>query len=179
MRKILIVIDMQNDFIDGSLGSKEATEIVDGVVNILNQYDIKDIYATLDTHYEDYLNTNEGKHLPVKHCIQGTKGHELNEKLQDKFLIENIFIKNTFGSTALAKHIKNKYLNEENNKEEELEIDLCGLCTDICVISNALLLKAYMPNANICLYENLTAGVTVELKKQAINVLRSCHITII
>ena len=137
MRKLLIVVDMQNDFIDGSLGTKEAQAIVDPVVDYVKNF-YGDVIFTLDTHTDDYLNTQEGKNLPVKHCIQFTPGWNITEKLAK---YANWTVKKpTFGSTKLVEIIE---------AEDFEEIELCGLCTDICVVSNALLLKAHFPEAKI------------------------------
>ncbi len=172
MRKILVVIDMQNDFIDGSLGTKEAEAIVDSVVHKIEQYETKDIYATRDTHPENYLETSEGKHLPVIHCIEGTPGWELNEKIADALGGAVIVNKPTFGSIVLA-----DLLQEENDKEE-LAIELVGLCTDICVVSNALLLKAAMPENQISVDASCCAGVTPESHEAALLTMQMCQIEI-
>ena len=148
MRKILIVIDMQNDFIDGSLGTKEAVGIVEAV------------------------NTQEGKNLPVSHCIENTVGWELNEKIAPLIDPKNIFKKPTFGSVDLANKIA------EIAKKEEIEIELVGLCTDICVVSNALLLKAFLPETRISVDAACCAGVTIEKHNAALETLRSCQIDV-
>lgn len=172
MRRILVVVDMQNDFIDGALGTKEAVQIVDPVIQKIKQYDVKDIYATRDTHGMDYLSTQEGKNLPVEHCIKGTKGWEIREEIAD--LLEGAVIVNkpTFGSFELA-----ELLSKENEKEE-LDIELVGLCTDICVVSNALLLKAKMPEIKISVDESCCAGVTVESHKAALETMKMCQISV-
>lgn len=172
MRRILVVVDMQNDFIDGALGTKEAVQIVDPVIQKIKEYDVKDIYATRDTHGTDYLSTQEGKNLPVEHCIKGTKGWKIREEIAD--LLEGAVIvdKPTFGSFELA-----ELLSKENEKEE-LEIELVGLCTDICVVSNALLLKAKMPEIKISVDESCCAGVTVESHKAALETMKMCQISV-
>ena len=175
MKRILVVIDMQNDFITGSLGSKEAEKIVENVKNRILTYDKNDVFATKDTHDDNYLNTLEGKNLPVKHCILGTKGYEIDNSIINLIKEDNIFIKRTFGSLDLAKKIKQIAI--ENNND--IEIEICGLCTDICVISNALILKATLPEVNIFIDKKLTAGVTEELKNNALNVMKSCQINVI
>lgn len=175
MKRILVVIDMQNDFITGSLGSKEAEKIVENVKNRILTYDKNDVFATKDTHDDNYLNTLEGKNLPVKHCILGTKGYEIDNSIVNLIKEDNIFIKRTFGSIDLAKKIKQIAI--ENNND--IEIEICGLCTDICVISNALILKATLPEVNIFIDKNLTAGVTEEIKNNALNVMKSCQINVI
>ena len=172
MRKILIVIDMQNDFIDGSLGTKEAVGIVEVVRTKILGYDKKDRFATMDTHKENYLNTQEGKNLPVSHCIENTVGWELNEKIAPLIDPKSIFKKPTFGSVDLANKIA------EIAKKEEIEIELVGLCTDICVVSNALLLKAFLPETRISVDAACCAGVTVEKHNDALETLRSCQIDV-
>lgn len=172
MRKILLVIDMQKDFINGSLGTKEAQAIVANVVKKIGQYDPKDIYATRDTHTENYLETSEGKHLPVVHCVEGTEGWELHPDVAKALLGATIVNKPTFGSIVLA-----DLLQEENDKEE-LEIELVGLCTDICVVSNALLLKAAMPGIRISVDASCCAGVTPKSHEAALTTMKMCQIEI-
>ena len=174
-KRILIVIDMQNDFVSGSLGTDEAKQIVESVKNKIMSYDKQDVYATKDTHYDDYMDTQEGKHLPVKHCILHTTGHDIVDELKNLIDESHIFNKPTFGSVELVHTIKE--ICDENNGD--IAIEICGLCTDICVISNALMLKAYMPNVVISLDEKCTAGVSLELKKSAIDTMKSCQINII
>lgn len=142
MQKILIVVDMQNDFIDGALGTPEAVAIVPRVEQKIREFPGKVIF-TRDTHGERYLETQEGKHLPVLHCIKGTKGWEICPQLEALREAEAID-KVTFGSEKLG-----ELLQEENRKEQIEDITLVGLCTDICVISNALLLKAFLPETPI------------------------------
>lgn len=134
--KILVVIDMQNDFIDGSLGTQEAQEIVKNVVNKIGKYEPENIYATRDTHFEDYLNTSEGKNLPIVHCVKDTYGWQIREEVAEAMGDVKIIDKPSFGSTDLADVIFAR------NDKNPVEIELVGLCTDICVVSNALLLKA-------------------------------------
>ncbi|MGL5258250.1 MAG: cysteine hydrolase family protein [Proteocatella sp.] len=180
MSKILIVVDMQNDFIDGALGTKEAESIVKNVVKKIQQYisNNENIYFTMDTHNENYLSSQEGIKLPVEHCIKGSKGWELQEDI--KLLLENfsnknklIFEKNGFGSIELAETIKHNFQDNENT-----EIELIGLCTDICVITNAILLKTYMPNSKIMVDESCCAGVTVKSHNEALDTMKMCQIDI-
>ena len=171
-RKILIVVDMQNDFIDGSLGTKEAEAIVSAVIEKIKEYPKQDVYATRDTHPEDYLNTQEGKNLPVEHCIKGTKGWEIKSDIAELILKDHIFDKPTFGSVQLAEAVK------KMNEEEPLEIELIGLCTDICVVSNALLLKAFLPEVRISVDSSCCAGVTPEKHEAALETMRSCQIQV-
>lgn len=170
--KILIVVDMQNDFIDGTLGTEEAVNIIPGVQEKIKCYKDKglDIIFTRDTHEEDYLGTQEGENLPVPHCIRGTKGWEISSKLDsnDSKVIDKI----TFGSTELAKYIGEKYIIKD------LEIELVGLCTDICVISNALVLKAFYPEIKIVVDASCCAGVTPQSHNNAIEAMKVCQIFI-
>ncbi len=172
MRNILVVIDMQKDFIDGALGTKEAQEIVGRVVEKIHAYPAGNIYATRDTHQENYLETAEGKHLPIRHCIEGTEGWELHPDVA-KALGEAVIVnKPSFGSVVLAD------LLEEENAVEELEIEMVGLCTDICVVSNALLLKAVMPETTISVDASCCAGVTPESHQAALLTMEMCQIEI-
>jgi nicotinamidase-related amidase len=172
MRKLLVVVDMQNDFIDAALGTKEAVEIVPNVINKIKSYDPKDIFATRDTHKPEYMQTQEGKYLPVEHCIKGTPGWEIESRIAELLKDATIIDKPTFGSTELADRIR------EIAGREEIEVELVGLCTDICVVSNALLLKAYMPEVKISVDESCCAGVTPDKHKAAIETMRSCQIQI-
>lgn len=174
--KILVVVDMQKDFINGSLGTKEALAIVGPVAEKVREYKkqgIKVIF-TRDTHTGDYLETQEGKNLPVMHCVEGTPGFELDGALEtDDSLIIN---KTTFGSVDLPEVIR-KTAGDISNTGE-LEIELCGLCTDICVISNAMILKAFFPEALISVDAGLCAGVTPESHLNALNAMKMCQIKI-
>lgn len=170
--RYLIVIDMQKDFVTGSLGTKEAEAIVPNVVKKAADFEGIVIF-TKDTHFENYLDTQEGKLLPVKHCIKDTDGWQLVPEL--KAVAEEkkcaVFEKNTFGSTDLAQFLLKKY------EEKEVEsVELIGLCTDICVVSNALLLKAYMPELLIAVDASCCAGVTVDKHTAALQVMESCQI---
>ena len=170
---ILIVVDMQIDFISGSLGTKEAEAIVENVAEKIKNFDGKVIF-TRDTHSENYLDTPEGRKLPVPHCIKGTKGWELNEEIQnalsDKEYIE--VEKITFGSVDLPKMIK------EKAGEEKVSIELIGLCTDICVVSNALILKANFPEGEISVDASCCAGVTPKSHNAALETMAMCQIDI-
>lgn len=168
---VLVVVDMQNDFIDGALGTKEAEAIVPKVVDKIKSFQGL-ILATRDTHEEDYLSTQEGKKLPVKHCIRGSVGWELREEIAE-LIKEEPVDKPTFGSRELAERLY------ELNKTEHIEsITLIGLCTDICVISNALLLKAFLPEVPIAVDKNCCAGVTVKSHDEALNAMGMCQIQI-
>lgn len=173
MKKILIVIDMQNDFINGSLGTKEAEAIVDHVVEKIGEYPKDCIYATRDTHQKDYLETQEGKNLPVEHCIQGTHGWQLHDKVAAALEGAVIVDKPTFGSYELADMMVMEAAGEEN-----IEIELVGLCTDICVVSNAMLIKARLPEARISVDSACCAGVTPETHEAALKTMQMCQIAI-
>lgn len=173
MRKILIVIDMQNDFIDGSLGTKEAEAIVGAVKEKIRIYPAGDVYATMDTHETNYMETQEGKNLPVMHCIRGTDGWKIRPEIAALLEDARIYEKPTFGGTAMAADIKTL------SEREELELELVGLCTDICVVSNALLLKAMMPEVKITVDAACCAGVTPEKHLAALETMRSCQIRVI
>lgn len=170
MRKILVVIDMQNDFIDGALGTKDAVSIVPKVVEKIKSYDSSNVYATMDTHY-DYFKTQEGKLLPVEHCISGTKGWKLRKEIAE-LVKDNLFPKSTFGSSTLAGE-----LNIISSKED-IEVELVGLCTDVCVVSNALLFKAIMPEVRISVDSSCCAGTTQEKHQAALEVMKSCQIIV-
>ena len=174
MKKLLVVVDMQKDFVDGSLGTPEAIAIVPKVKDRIEGFEGKIIF-TKDTHKDNYLKTQEGIHLPVEHCVKGTEGHEIVDELQP-FLKKAlaIFEKKTFGSKKLAKFVK------EFHKKKGIEsIELVGLCTDICVVSNALLLKAYLPEVPILVNSQCCAGVTPESHDKALAVMKSCQVEII
>lgn len=180
--KILIVVDMQKDFIDGSLGTKEAQGIVSNVVRKIENFDGTVIY-TRDTHQDDYLDTQEGKKLPVVHCIKGTPGWEIHQDVfnagADKKPgqgVRPIYDKPTFGCTELAEDIRHMYAS---NLKDDIEIELIGLCTDICVVSNALLLKAYMPAVKISVDSKCCAGVTKETHEAALKTMNMCQVNII
>lgn len=172
MRRLLLVIDMQNDFVDGALGTPEAAAIVDRVVEEIGKYPTKDIIATRDTHPENYLETQEGHNLPVIHCVKGTPGWELNAKVAAALKGAAIIDKPTFGSKELAEQMA------ALAQDEDLDITLVGLCTDICVISNALLIKAFLPETPIRVIANCCAGVTPASHKAALDTMRMCQIKI-
>ena len=170
---ILVVVDMQNDFIDGALGTPEAVAIVPKVMVKMMNFDGL-VLATRDTHGEDYLEKQEGKKLPVAHCIKGTHGWEIKDEIQ-QLLISQPIDKPTFGSEALGKVLK-----DLNNDVEPIDsITLVGLCTDICVISNAMLLKAFLPEVPIMVDASCCAGVTPESHERALEAMKACQIEII
>ena len=173
MKKFLIVVDMQKDFVDGALGSKEAVAIVPNVVKKIKEFD-GDIFVTYDTHFENYMDTNEGKNLPVKHCIKGTDGWKLNDEvvaaLSGKKYTE--VEKITFGSVKLPELVK------AVAGDEEFTVELVGLCTDICVVSNALMLKANFPEMDMSVDSACCAGVTVESHLAALTTMKMCQIAV-
>ena len=174
MKKFLVVVDMQKDFVDGSLGTIEAQGIVRNVCEKIKGFE-GEIIVTFDTHDENYLDTAEGKKLPVKHCIKGTKGFELDEDVKsalegkDYTSVE----KPTFGSVKLPEIIR------EKAQGEDFTVELIGLCTDICVVSNALLIKANFPEAEVFVDSSCCAGVTVESHNAALETMKSCQINVI
>lgn len=169
MKKILVVVDMQNDFIDGALGTKEAVAIVPYVKEVIENFDGK-VFFTRDTHFDDYLSTQEGNNLPVKHCIKGTMGWEIRKELDDLRKTDAID-KLTFGSKDLV-----DILEKENDIES---ITFIGLCTDICVISNAMVVKAFYPEIPLIVDAKACAGVTPESHKNALSAMKMCQIKVI
>ena len=172
MKKALIVIDMQVDFLTGSLANKEGVEAIPNVIAEIASFS-GDVYATLDTHKEDYLSTNEGHYLPVVHCVKGTKGHEIEaevgEALKQHPHFRGYLEKPTFG-----------FLGWKDILPDDIEeIELIGVCTDICVLSNAAILKAQFPNAKIRCKGSCCAGVTPKLHEAALQVLSSIQVEVI
>lgn len=169
--KVLAVIDMQNDFIDGALGTAEAVSIVGNVVEYVKHFE-GDVVYTRDTHYDNYMQTQEGRNLPVSHCIEGSHGWEICDSLKALQTPDTkIFDKLTFGSTQLAEYL--------TGIDGLTEVTLIGLCTDICVISNAMVIKAFLPEVKISVVESCCAGVTPESHANAINAMRVCQVEII
>ena len=172
MRRLLIVIDMQNDFIDGALGTPEALAIVEKVKDKIRSYPPQDVIATMDTHGEDYMASQEGQNLPMPHCIRGSAGWQLRPEIRELLQDAAIYEKPTFGSVRLAEDLKTL------SEIKELELELVGLCTDICVVSNALLLKAVMPEVKISVDASCCAGVTPESHRAALATMRACQINV-
>lgn len=177
MKRLLIVVDMQNDFVTGSLGTEEAKAIVPNVINKIENYEVTqdEIFFTKDTHHWNYLETQEGKNLPIKHCLYNTDGWCIIPELSNFIQVHNKIIeKETFGS---------KYLVENECKPFNIgdfdKIELIGVCTDICVISNALLIKSFYPEIEIVVDSSCCAGVTPEKHRAALEVMKSCQITVI
>lgn len=176
--KVLVVVDMQKDFITGSLGTKEAVEIVPKVVEKIKNYD-GHICFTMDTHHAGYLSTQEGRYLPVEHCIIGRDGWDLHHDIKNAIPEReedtiDFFKKNAFGSKDLVLDLMD--LNDKYGIEE---IELVGLCTDICVISNALMLKSWFPEVKIKVDASCCAGVTPESHKNALKAMKMCQIDIV
>ena len=175
MKKCLIVVDYQNDFIDGTLGFKSGLDIKPLILNKIDKYGQEgaDLIFTKDTHDEHYLETEEGTHLPIKHCIKGTKGHDfpsevksmINQYSNQVFIIE----KPTFPSIDLGNHLRKKNYDY---------IELCGLVSNICVLSNAVIAKGACPNAHIVVDANATASVDEDLHKKALEVMKGLHIEV-
>lgn len=173
MRKILCVIDMQNDFITGSLGTKEAVALLPKAKEFILSYPDYNIFATRDSHdYDKYPDTQEGKLLPVKHCIKNTWGEKIEDSIQVALRKAQVFDKPTFASLKLLDHLR------QISHKEEIEVTFLGLCTDICVISNALLLKAYLPEVPIKVKASCCAGSTPERHQAALETMKSCQILV-
>lgn len=171
MNEILIVVDMQNDFIDGALGTNEAKNIVDKVAETVKQFSGEVIF-TRDTHLDNYMETQEGENLPVPHCIKDTAGWQLHEKMEAVRSPEmKVFDKPTFGSVELG-----EYLREKTNVDK---VTLVGLCTDICVISNAMIVKANLPEVPVEVVADCCAGVTPESHNNALEAMKMCQIAIV
>lgn len=184
MKKILVVVDMQNDFIDGPLGTPEARAIVDNVCEKIRGEEWDRVYSTFDTHHADYLGIQEGEKLPVVHCIMGTDGWEQNDKVFEA--AENqghmSIFKPSFGSLDLPRAIDSMLMyNEyfEHTPTKDIELTLVGVCTDICVISNALLLKAHYPEMKIVVDASCCAGSTPEKHFMALEVMKSCQVDVV
>ena len=172
--KVLVVVDMQNDFIDGSLANDAAKAIVPKIKNFIKEFDGPVIF-TLDTHREDYLQTYEGKHLPIEHCIEDTEGWKINYELAEAGVAKKngyaLVYKPTFsGASEIA-----PYIQRFTNTSELKELHFVGTCTDICVVSNVLGLKEYFPETDFIVHADMCAGLTVEKHNAALEVMRSCQ----
>lgn len=170
-KNVLAVIDMQNDFIDGALGTKEAEAIVEKVAACIRDFD-GEVFCTRDTHYEGYLDTQEGKKLPVPHCIKDTEGWQIKEQVSEACAGKaKVFDKPTFGSVELAEYLKNM-VDLQN-------VTVIGLCTDICVISNALVIKAFLPEVTVKVKADCCAGVTPQSHQNALEAMKMCQVEIV
>jgi len=181
--KVLVIVDMQNDFINGSLANPAAEAIVPGIVNLLKTEKFDHIVATRDTHHGDYLKTNEGKHLPVEHAIFGSDGWNtqkdiMSELIRSKTDFDHIN-KETFGYEGWRDYFCNLGDGYNVTDDDILDVYICGTVTDICVISNALGIKTAVPDANVHVYANLCAGLTPEKHEAALSVMESCQIAVI
>lgn len=176
MKKFCIIIDCQNDFIDGALGTPEAVDMIPRLTKRINDDNEDTIFVfTADTHYDNYLDTAEGKNLPVKHCIKDTEGWGIHTCLTEHFCYSPFIVeKNTFGTFDLF-----DWINEMSEGDNNIEIELCGLCTDICVVSNGLLLKTAFPNAKISVNAECCAGTSPEAHEAALMVMKNCQIEVI
>lgn len=173
MRDILVVVDMQKDFIDGALGTPEAVAIVPAVVEKIREFE-GDILFTRDTHFENYMETQEGRNLPVPHCIRGTEGWQICRELQSFAENAPIIDKTTFGSMELGPVLQDIHENGPISS-----ITFVGLCTDICVISNVMIAKAFLPEVPIIVDASCCAGVTPDSHKTALASMRTCQVQII
>ncbi|MBR1796943.1 MAG: cysteine hydrolase [Clostridiales bacterium] len=173
MGRLLVVVDMQNDFVDGALGFEDAGDVIDGIASRIREYKEAgdEVVYTLDTHYENYSDTQEGRNLPVPHCIKGTDGHKLVPALEELLKDCLCFEKPTFGSLKLA-----NYINSNEDKYEVIEV--CGLVSNICVISNAIMAKAAAPEAEIIVDSALTDSFDKELDAKTFDILRGVQVTV-
>ena len=186
MKKLLICIDVQNSFIDGELGSEQAVDTVPNIVKKIEEFNNGIIITTQDTHETTYMETPEGKSLPVPHCIRGSEGWLLNSNIvntiNSRISLEGVSTFNvqkpTFGSIELANIVNNLV----RSTDEDVNIEICGFCTDICVVSNAMLIKTMLYDlnrVNISIIKDCCAGVTPEKHNAALEVMKSCQINVI
>lgn len=178
-KKILCIIDMQNDFLTGSLANPKQEEVVKNTLKVMDSMNFDEIYLTKDTHDVNYLDTLEGKALPIKHCINFTDGHHVNSTIADKIIKKNnvvVLNKHTFFSNDLNLCITS-FIKDKSN--DLFDVYFCGVCTDICVISNALPLVNYANRCKVHVYENACAGLTEESHKAAIEVMKNCQVDIL
>ncbi len=174
MRRLLIVVDMQKDFVDGALGFDGAEKIIPGILSRISEYESSgdEIVYTLDTHLDSYMSTQEGKNLPVPHCIKGSEGHALVSELASSLSGKKAFEKPAFGSLELGKYI-------EANSSEYSSIELCGLVSNICVVSNAIIAKAAAPEAEIIVDKALTASFDPKLGSEVFDILGGVQVTVL
>ena len=172
MKRLLIVVDYQVDFVNGTLGFPKALTLENGIVDKVIEFENNgdEVIFTLDTHYDDYMDTVEGANLPVKHCIKGTDGHNLFGEVRNVSLIHTVIEKETFGSSKLFNYLL------ENPYDE---IYLCGVVTNICVISNAVVAKSALPNAKIFIYKDLVASFDSEMEEKSFAIMKNLHMQII
>ena len=175
MKKILIVVDMQNDFISGSLGTEEARAVVPRVAKKIREFDGDELFVTYDTHFDNYPETLEGKKLPILHCLKGTSGHDIDPEIMRELSqkrYRDIF-KNGFGTYEIAETLNRLY------PDEDMEFEIAGLCTDVCVVTNALIIRAGYPDAVIRVDALCCAGVTREGHAAALETMRNCQIDVL
>ncbi len=174
MGRLLIVVDMQNDFVDGALGFEGADGIIEGIAARIEEYKASgdEVVYTLDTHYDNYMDTQEGSNLPVPHCIKGSEGHKLVPALQGLLSDCLCFEKETFGSLKLG-----NYINDNNDRYDSIEV--CGLVSNICVVSNAIIAKAAAPEAEIIVDSSLTDSFDKKLDAETLNVLKGVQVTVL
>lgn len=189
--KLLVIVDMQNDFIVGPLGTEEAFNIVDPIVKFIEDWN-GSIKCTMDTHYDDYLETQEGKKLPVKHCIKGTHGWQINDDIAEACTAYNralalesnrtvkVIQKNTFGSMDLARMVQqSKAFDNDTIVDAYNEVHFVGVCTGICVIANAILVKTVCPEMPIYIHKDLCACVSPESHERAIESMRTLQMNVV
>ena len=174
MKKFLVVVDMQKDFVDGALGFEGADRIIPGIIEKIKEFEAEggQIVYTLDTHFENYMETQEGKNLPVPHCLKGSEGHGLCEELKPLLSGRKVFEKPCFGSIELAEYIK-------ENASDISSIELCGLVSNICVLSNAVIAKAAAPEAEVIVNSALTASFDPKLHQSTLDVLKGIQVTVV
>lgn len=174
MGRLLVVVDMQNDFVDGALGFEGADGIIGGIANRIEEYKASgdEVVYTLDTHHEDYSDTQEGRNLPVPHCIEGTSGYDLVPVLKDVLSDCRAFKKPVFGSLDLG-----NYIRDNAGKYDSIEV--CGLVSNICVISNAVIAKAAAPEAEIIVNSALTDSFDKKLNDETFDILRGIQVTVV
>lgn len=176
MYRLLVIVDAQNDFITGSLGSKTADAAVPNIVSLIQNHEWDNIVCTMDTHGNDYFETLEGKKLPVKHCEQTSPGWCMDSRvlvaLGNKY---NFYEKDTFGSTDMVNEV---YDSLKMKNQEEVEIHICGFCTDVCVMANTVMLRAAMPNTRIVVHSRACAGVTKKAHEAALEIFSSQQIDV-
>ena len=174
MYKILVVVDMQKDFVDGALGFEGADKIIPGIISKIKAYEDNGdaVVYTLDTHFENYMETQEGKNLPVPHCIKGSEGHGLVDELKSLLGGKKVFEKPCFGSMELAEYLK-------ENASDISAIELCGLVSNICVLSNAVIAKAAAPEAEVIVDSALTASFDPKLHQATLDVLKGIQVTVV
>lgn len=173
MNDFLIVVDMQKDFIDGALPANNAMEIIPAVIEEIRKRDAYHVLFTLDTHHEDYLKTEEGKHLPIPHCIEGKPGHELYPTIEKEVRNSLKINKPTFASLVLVDALKKRIKSKEDT------ITLVGLCSDICVLANAILIKTYFRENPVRVIKDAVRGVTEKSNEEALDIMKSLQIDVL